>query len=221
MHGLISYMVEIRGELLHHAVRHIELVIVALAFAIAIGVPAGILAAHRPRGARAVIAIANVFQTIPSLAAFGILIPMPLIGGIGARPAMAALAVYALLPVVKNTITGIHSIDPATRDAAMAMGMTRWQIVSRVELPLAVPVILAGIRIAAVISVGTATIAAAIGAGGLGVLIFRGLETLNNHALLAGALSAALLALAVDATLAVIERALTARSASVSARPDV
>lgn len=218
---LFAYVVAIRAELLDYTIRHVELVAVAIAFAIAAGVPAGTFAAHRPRVARAVLAIANVFQTVPSLAAFGILIPMPLIGGIGAKPAIVALAVYALLPVVKNTVTGIRGVDPSTRDAAIAMGMTRWQILSRVELPLAVPTILAGIRIAAVISVGTATIAAAIGAGGLGVLIFRGLETLNNAALLAGALSAALLALIVDAGLAVVERALTARSASVSARPDV
>lgn len=162
--------------------------------------------ARRPRASRVALGFANILQTVPALALFGLLIPLPLIGGTDARPAILALMLYALLPIIRNTVTGLRGVDPAVRDAASAMGMTRRQLLTRVELPLALPVIVAGVRIAAVISVGTATIAAAAGAEGLGVFIFRGLETFNNHALLLGAIPAALLALVLDACLGLAER---------------
>ena len=196
------------SELLSQTLRHLFLVSVAVGVAVGIGVPAGIACAHRPRAAGIALAIANVTQTIPSLAMFGFLIPLPLIGGTDARPAIVALMLYALLPIIKNTITGLQSISPAVREAARAMGMTRRQLLWRVELPLSIPVILAGIRIATVVSVGTATIAAAAGAEGLGVFIFRGLSTNNEYAMLTGALPAALLALLLDLVLSRVEAVL-------------
>ena len=208
MSELWDYVVASRGELGRQLVRHLELVGIALAVAVAVGVPTGIAVAHRPRASRVALGIANVLQTIPSLALFGLLIPLPMIGGIGVRTAVIALMLYALLPIVKNTVTGIRAVDPAVRQAATAMGMTGRQLLARVELPLAIPIILAGVRIAAVIGVGTATIAAAAGAEGLGVFIFRGLETMNNHALLLGAVPAALMALILDAGLGAVERRL-------------
>jgi osmoprotectant transport system permease protein len=153
-----------------------------------------------------VLGLANVFQTIPSLALFGFLIPLPLLGGIGARTAIVALVLYALLPIVRNTYTGIAGIDPAVREAGRGMGMTDGELLRLVELPLAASVILAGIRVATVVGVGTATIAAAIGAGGLGVYIFRGVAVVDDRLILAGALPAALLALAADGLLGLLER---------------
>jgi len=155
-----------------------------------------------------VLGLANVFQTIPSLALFGFLIPLPFIGGIGARTAIVALVVYALLPIIRNTYTGITGVDPAVREAGLGMGMRDRELLWLVELPLSAPVILAGVRIATVVGVGTATIAAAIGAGGLGVYIFRGVATVNDTLILAGALPAALLALLADAGLGLVERRL-------------
>jgi osmoprotectant transport system permease protein len=153
-----------------------------------------------------VLGIANIMQTIPSLALFGFLIPLPFIGGIGARTALVALVLYSLLPIIRNTITGILGVEPSVREAAVAMGMTDGQVLRQVELPLAMGVIVTGIRVATVIAVGVTTIAAAVGAGGLGVYIFRGLRQYDNNLLLAGALSAALLALAADFSLGVLER---------------
>ena len=150
--------------------------------------------------------IANVLQTIPSLALFGFLIPLPLLGGIGPRTAIVALVLYALLPIVRNTLTGILGVDPAVRESAVAMGMTARQVLRQVELPLAARTILAGIRIATVTTVGTATIAAAIGAGGLGVFIFRGVASVDSVQILAGAVPAALIALISDGGLGWIER---------------
>jgi osmoprotectant transport system permease protein len=161
--------------------------------------------------ARPVLLFANAVQTIPSLALFGFLIPLPLLGGIGARPAIVALIVYALLPILRNTHAGLTTVDPAVREAADGLGMTRRQRLRWVELPLAAPVVLAGVRIAAVIGVGLATIAAAIGAGGLGVLIYRGIATVDSRLILAGAIPAALLALGVDGLLAALERRLAGR----------
>jgi osmoprotectant transport system permease protein len=155
-----------------------------------------------------VLGIANVLQTIPSLALFGFLIPLPFLGGIGARTAIVALVVYGLLPVIRNTYTGIAGVDPAVREAGLGMGMRDRELLRLVELPLAAPVILAGVRIATVVGIGTATIAAAIGAGGLGVYIFRGVATVNDTLILAGALPAALLALVADGGLALVERRL-------------
>lgn len=193
-------------ELLLLVRQHIVLVFIAIAIAVLIGVPTGI-ALTRYRVLRGpVLGIANVMQTIPSLALFGFLIPLPFIGGIGARTALVALVLYSLLPIIRNTVTGILGVEPTVREAAVAMGMTDGQILRQVELPLAMGVIVTGIRVATVIAVGVTTIAAAVGAGGLGVYIFRGLRQYDNNLLLAGALSAALLALAADFLLGVVER---------------
>jgi osmoprotectant transport system permease protein len=204
--GLSGYFWERRSEIAALAAQHVALVAISTLAAVAIGVPLGVLLTRRPRLARPVLAVAGVVQTVPSLALFGFLIPLPLIGGIGARTAIAALVVYALLPILRNTYAGITSVDPATVEAAVGVGMTPSQRLRYVELPLALPVVLAGIRIAAVVSIGLATIAAAIGAGGLGVLIYRGIAIVDNRLILAGAVPAALLALVVDGGLGLVER---------------
>jgi osmoprotectant transport system permease protein len=191
--------------------QHVYLVAVSTLVAVLAGVPLGILLTRRPRLRGVVLGAANVFQTVPSLALFGLLIPLPLLGGIGARTAIVALVVYALLPIVRNTYVGITSVDPAVREAGRGMGMTERELLTMVELPLAAGVILAGVRIATVVSVGVATIAAAIGAGGLGVYIFRGVNTVSNTLILAGAVPAALLALAADGVLGLVERRLAWR----------
>lgn len=197
-----------RAEILALTGEHVLLVLVSTLLAVAIGVPLGVALTRRPRLARPVLGFANVVQTIPSLALFGFLIPLPLVGGIGARTAIAALVVYALLPILRNTYTGILSVDPAVVESATGIGMTSGQRLRQVELPLALPVLLAGVRIATVISIGLATIAAAIGAGGLGVLIYRGVAIVDHRLILAGAVPAALLALAADAGLGLLERKL-------------
>ena len=206
MSGLSAYFWERRGEIGALALQHLSLVAISTALAVAIGLPLGVALTRRPRLARPVLGFASVVQTIPSLALFGFLIPLPLIGGIGARTAIAALIVYALLPILRNTHAGITSVDPATVEAAVGLGMTPGERLRLVELPLALPVVLAGVRIAAVVSIGLATIAAAIGAGGLGVLIYRGIATVDDRLILAGAVPAALLALAVDGALGLLER---------------
>ena len=194
------------SELLLLVRQHIVLVFVAILTAVIIGVPTGI-ALTRYRALRGpVLGLANIMQTIPSLALFGFLIPLPFIGGIGARTALVALVLYSLLPIIRNTVTGILGVEPSVREAAVAMGMTDGQILRQVELPLAMGVIVTGIRVATVIAVGVTTIAAAVGAGGLGVYIFRGLRQYDNNLLLAGALSSALLALAADFFLGLLER---------------
>ncbi|HWS98798.1 MAG TPA: ABC transporter permease/substrate-binding protein [Pyrinomonadaceae bacterium] len=185
---------------------HLVLVVVSTSIAVAIGIPLGILLSRRPRLRTPVLGFANVMQTVPSLALFGFLIPLPLLGGIGARTAVVALVLYALLPVIRNTVTGILGVDRNVREAAVAMGMTDRQILWQVELPLAASVILTGVRVAVVISVGVATIAAAVGAGGLGTYIFRGLRQYDNNLLLAGAVPAALMALAADFGLGLLEK---------------
>lgn len=185
---------------------HVALVAISTLIAVAIGIPVGLLLTRRARWKRPVLVIANVLQTVPSLALFGFLIPLPFIGGIGARSAVVALVVYSLLPVIRNTVTGVEGVDRSVREAATAIGMTGGQILRQVELPLAAPVILAGVRVATVISVGVATIAAAIGAGGLGTYIFRGLRQNDNGLILAGAIPAALLALAADAGFGLLEK---------------
>ncbi len=197
--GLTSDIIELTFE-------HLVLVVSAMSIAIAIGVPAGILLTRRVAWRRPVLTLTNVLQTIPSLALFGFLIPLPLIGGIGPRTAIVALVLYALLPIIRNTLTGILGVDPAVRESAVAMGLTPGQILRQVELPLAARTILAGIRIATVTTVGTATIAAAIGAGGLGVFIFRGVASVDYVQILAGAIPAALIALISDGGLGWIER---------------
>jgi osmoprotectant transport system permease protein len=203
-----TFFVTHRSEILDATVSHLELVIVAMFFAVAIGVPLGMAIVHRPALRNVSLGAASVFQTIPSLALFGFLIPIPFIGGIGRRTAIFALVLYALLPILRNTYVGLTGIDPAVLEAAEAMGMTRSQILWRVRLPLARAVILAGIRTAAIITIGVATIAAAIGAGGLGTFIFRGVAMVNDAVILAGAIPAALLAIAADALLGWLERRL-------------
>lgn len=194
------------SELLVLIGEHVKLVLIAIVVAVVIGVPTGILLTRHRSLRGPVLGLANVMQTIPSLALFGFLIPLPFIGGIGARTALVALVLYSLLPIIRNTITGILGVEPSVREAAVAMGMTDGQVLRQVELPLAMGVIVTGIRVATVIAVGVTTIAAAVGAGGLGVYIFRGLRQYDNNLLLAGALSAALLALVADFSLGLVER---------------
>ena len=200
-----------RGDLLLRTWEHLWLVAVSVGIAAAAGVPAGILLTRKPQWERWTLGFANTVQTIPSLALFGFLIPIPLIGGIGVRSAIVALTLYALLPILRNAFVGIRQVDPAVREAAVAMGMTDGQLLRLVELPLAAPTILAGLRVATVTCVGVATIAALIGAGGLGQFIFMGLQTVNTNLILLGALPSALLALAADAGLGMLERRWTRR----------
>lgn len=209
--NLVRFYLDNAREVVGLVGQHLLLVLVSTAVAVAIGVPLGILLTRRPAWRGPVLGLANVFQTIPSLALFGFLIPLPLLGGIGARTAIVALVVYGLLPIVRNTYVGISGIDPGVREAARGMGMTDGELLRLVELPLAAGVILAGIRVATVVGVGTATIAAAIGAGGLGVYIFRGVAVVDNTLILAGAVPAALLALSVDGLLGMLERRLAWR----------
>lgn len=192
-------------ELLKLLREHLSLVLVSTSIAVVIGIPTGILLTRKESLRGPILGIANVMQTIPSLALFGFLIPLPFIGGIGARTAIVALVLYSLLPIIRNTVTGILGVDANVREAAVAMGMTGRQILWQVELPLAMSVIVTGVRVAMVIAIGVTTIAAAVGAGGLGVYIFRGLRQYDNNLLLAGAVSAALMALAADFTLGLIE----------------
>jgi osmoprotectant transport system permease protein len=193
-------------ELFSLSVEHVVLVSSSIAIAIAIAIPGAILLSREPGPRRAALALANLLQTIPSLALFGFLIPIPLIGGIGKRTAVVALVIYALLPLVRNTLTGILGVDPAVRESAVAMGMTPGQVLRQVELPLAAPTIMAGLRIATVTCVGTAVIAAAIGGGGLGVLIFRGISFNDSRQILLGAVPAAVMALLADEGLGWLER---------------
>ncbi len=193
-------------EILDLTVEHVVLVFVALSIASLIGIPLGIWLSRKAAWRAWVLGFANVLQTVPSLALFGLLIPLPFIGGIGKRTAIVALVLYALLPILRNTLTGLLGVDPAVVESAVAMGMTPRQRLVRVELPLAARTILAGVRVAAVTTVGTATIAAAIGGGGLGVFIFRGLASVDVDLILSGAVPAALLALVVDGGLGWLER---------------
>jgi osmoprotectant transport system permease protein len=203
-----TFFLEHRAEIFEATANHLSLVVIAMACAIAISVPLGMLIVHRPTLRNIALGLASVFQTIPSLALFGFLIPIPFIGGIGKRTAIVALVLYALLPILRNTYVGLTEIDPAILEAAEAMGMTQRQILWRVRLPLARAVILAGIRTATIITIGVATIAAAIGAGGLGTFIFRGVAMVSDAVILAGAIPAALLAIAADLLLGWLERRL-------------
>ena len=185
---------------------HLVLVSTSSGIAILIGVSLGIAGTRRPKLRRISLTIANVLQTIPSLALFGFLLPIPFIGGIGKRTAIISLVLYSLLPILRNTVVGITGVDAQLRDAAIAMGMTDRQLLRLVELPLAAPTILAGIRTAIVTNIGTAVIAAVIGGGGLGVLIFRGVASVDTTQILAGAVPAATLALLADAGMGYLER---------------
>jgi len=201
---------DLASDIVQLTLEHIELVAIAMAIAIAISVPVGVLLTRRAPLRPWVLGFANIMQTIPSLALFGFLIPVPLIGGIGPRTAIVALVLYALLPILRNTMTGILSVDPAVRESAIAMGMTGRELLFQVEAPLAARTILAGIRIATVTTVGTATIAAAIGGGGLGVFIFRGISSVDTTQILAGAVPASILALISDGGLGWLEKRLAA-----------
>jgi osmoprotectant transport system permease protein len=195
-------------EILQATLEHVWLVGLTMIFAIAIGVPLGILVTRKPWLSKPILGGANIAETIPSLALFGFLLPVPWLGGRADRLAITALTLYALLPIIRNTSAGITGVDRAVREAARGMGMTDRQILFQVELPLSFSTMLAGIRIATVLTIGIATIAAAVGAGGLGEFIFRGLAMVNNQLILAGAVPAALLALAADFVLGVLEKRL-------------
>jgi osmoprotectant transport system permease protein len=208
---VLQFWASHRAEFVGLLVQHLFLVAISTLVAVAVGVPFGILAARRPRIGAPIVWLVNAAQTVPSLAMFGFLLPLPFIGGLGARVAITVLIVYALLPIVRTTIAGIRSVDPALVEAGTALGMTPGQLLGQVQLPLALPSIVAGIRVAAVIGVGTATIAAAVGAGGLGEYIFRGLSMVDPIVILAGAIPAAALALSLDGGLTLAERMVRAR----------
>ncbi|MBZ5696008.1 MAG: ABC transporter permease [Acidobacteriia bacterium] len=196
------------NEILQATLEHVWLVGATMALAIAIGVPLGVLVARRPWLSKPILGSANVAETIPSLALLGFLLPVPWLGDRADRLAITALTLYALLPIIRNTAAGIAGVDPAVREAARGMGMTQRQILFQVELPLSLSTVLAGVRVATVLTIGIATIAAAVGAGGLGEFIFRGLAMVNNQLILAGAIPAAALALGADFLLSVLERRL-------------
>jgi osmoprotectant transport system permease protein len=204
----IQFFLRHHQEILQATLEHIWLVGLTMVFAIAIGVPLGILVTRKPWLSRPILGGANIAETIPSLALFGFLLPVPWLGGRADRLAIAALTLYALLPIIRNTSAGITGVDRAVREAARGMGMTDRQILFQVELPLSFSTMLAGIRIATVLTIGIATITAAVGAGGLGEFIFRGLAMVNDQLILAGAIPAALLALAADFVLGLLERRL-------------
>jgi osmoprotectant transport system permease protein len=206
--NLAQFFARHSGEILQATLEHIWLVGAAMLLAIAIGVPLGILVTRRPWLSKPILGSANIAETIPSLALFGFLLPVPWLGERSDRLAIVALTLYALLPIIRNTSAGIAGVDPAIREAARGMGMTSRQILFRVELPLSLSTVLAGIRVATVLTIGVATIAAAVGAGGLGEFIFRGLAMVNDQLILAGAIPAALLALSADFLLSVVERRL-------------
>lgn len=205
---MIAFWHRFGNEIIQHSLEHLGLVLSSMGIAIALGVPLGIMLTRKEAWRVWVLGFANVMQTVPSLALFGLLIPLPLIGGIGARTAIVALILYALLPIIRNTYVGILEVNSGVREAARGMGMTDWQLLTKVDLPLAAGSILNGIRVAAVISVGVATIAAAVGAGGLGTFIFRGVAVVDHQLLLAGAVPAAIMALILDSLLGWIERSL-------------
>ena len=200
---------DLASDIIRLTTEHLALVGSAMLFAILIGVPLGILLTRRPGARRWMLGFSSIVQTIPSLALFGFLIPIPLIGGIGKRTVIVALVLYALLPILRNTFVGIMSVDAAVCDSAVAMGMTGGQLLRQVQLPLASRTILAGVRVATVTTIGTATIAAAIGGGGLGVFIFRGVASVDTAQILAGAIPAAAIALLADGGLGWIERKLS------------
>lgn len=209
---MIGFLSKYGGQIATLTVEHLWLTVAAMLWACLIAIPAGICLTRLPRLAKPVIGVANVLQTIPSLALFGFLLPLPWLGERAARIAIVALTAYALLPILRNTYAGIRGIDPAVLEVARALGLTGTQRLMKVELPLAASFIFAGLRTATVTCVGIATIAAAIGAGGLGELIFRGVASVDNRLVLAGAVPAALLALAADAALGLLERRFRVRA---------
>jgi osmoprotectant transport system permease protein len=218
-HRMTEFIQANWSDILAHIAQHVWLVLISIAIAIVIALPVGILITRRKRLRAPVLGIANVMQTIPSLALFGFLIPLPFIGGIGPRTAIVALVFYALLPIIRNTVTGILGVDRSVREAAVAMGMTDRQVLFKVELPLAMSVILTGVRVAVVITIGVAIIAAEVGAGGLGEYIFRGLRLNDNRLLLAGAVPSAAMALVADFGFGIIERRFDPGAQKTSRRP--
>lgn len=209
--NVLRFVVQNHTQVLDLTLEHLWLVGLSTLFAMLIGIPLGIVIAHRPRLNKPVLASANIIQTIPALAFFGFLLPVPWLGARSDRLAILALTLYALLPIIRNTYAGIRGVDAAVVEAGRGMGLTESQLLLQVELPLAVSVILSGVRIAVVISVGLATIAAAIGAGGLGEFIFRGLAMVDDRVILAGAIPAAILALLADFGVGALERRLRPR----------
>ena len=210
MNDLLQYFQRNSAEVFELTLEHLWLVGASTALAVAIGLPLGILLTRWPALSKPILGSANIMQTIPSLALFGFLLPMPWLGDRADRLAIFALTLYALLPIIRNTYAGILGVDRAVVEAGRGMGMTDRQLLFQVQLPLSLGVILAGVRVAVVISVGLATIAAAVGAGGLGTYIFRGVAMVNNTLILAGAIPAALLALAADLGLGLVEKWLRA-----------
>ena len=207
---ILQFFGERYDEILDKTWEHLQLVGISMGIAVLIGVPLGLLLTRKKNLAPPILGFASVIQTVPSLALFGFLIPIPLIGGIGMRSATIALVLYALLPILRNTYTGIQSVDAAVVEAGKGMGMTEIQRLKLIEVPLALPTVLAGIRIATVLTVGLATIASAIGAGGLGDFIFRGVTMVDSRLIFAGALPAAFLAIGLDALLGRAEKMLVA-----------
>jgi len=207
--SLINFLQTNFSELLSYTFQHLFLAVVSTLIGCVIGIPTGILLTRRPQLSRPILGIANIVQTIPSPALLGVLVPLPFLGGIGPRSAIVALSLYSLLPLIRSTYAGINGIDRAVIEAGRGMGMNDRQLLTQVELPLAAGVIFAGIRVAMVLSIGIATVAALTGAGGLGMYIFRGISMLDNTLILAGAIPAALLALMADGVLGFIERKLS------------
>jgi osmoprotectant transport system permease protein len=209
--SLFQFLAQNRAQVLELTIEHLWLVGLSTLFATLIGIPLGVLIAHRPAFNKPVLGSANIIQTVPSLALFGFLLPVPWLGSRADRLAILALTLYALLPIIRNTFAGIRGVDAAVIESGRGMGMTESQLLLQVELPLATSVILSGVRTAVVISVGLATIAAAIGAGGLGEFIFRGLAMVDNSVILAGAIPAAILALLADFGIGLLEKRLRPR----------
>jgi osmoprotectant transport system permease protein len=203
---IFQYMLDNTGLIIEKLIQHMQITLIAVLFAVIVGVPLGIIISKYEKTGNFILGVANIFQTVPSLALFGFIIPLPFIGGIGYRPAVIVLFLYALLPIIKNTYLGLKSVDPGVIESAKGMGMTSMQMLLMVTLPLAFPVIMGGIRVATVINIGTATIAALIGAGGLGDFIFRGISMSDNRIILAGAIPTTILALGIDFILGLIER---------------
>jgi osmoprotectant transport system permease protein len=206
--NILNFFARHQREILQATLEHVWLVAMSMLLAVAIGVPLGIIVTRQPWLSKPILGGANIAETIPSLALFGFLLPVPWLGERADRLVIVALTLYALLPIIRNTSTGIESINAAVRQAARGMGMTENQILWQVELRLAMPTILAGVRVATVLTIGIATIAAAVGAGGLGEFIFRGLAMVNDQLILAGAIPAAALALLADFILSLLERRL-------------